>query len=100
FYNLKLYSIYEYLERRFNLAVRMTGSGVFLFWRLLWLATVVYAPCKALQVVIEIATGNRLQIEGLVIVVGVVTTAYTFLGGMRAVIWTDVAQFGVMFGSV
>ena len=100
FYNLKLYSIYDYLERRFGLSVRVAGSLIFLFWRLFWLATVVYAPCKALQVVLEIATGASIPIEALIITVGVATTIYTFLGGMRAVMWTDVAQFGVMMCSV
>ncbi len=100
FYRLKLYSIYEYLEKRFGLAMRIAAAVVFLFWRLFWLATVIYAPCKALQVVLEIATGTRVPIQGLVITVGIVTTIYTFLGGMRAVIWTDVAQFCVMAGSV
>ena len=100
FYRLKLYSIYEYLEKRFGLAMRIAASIIFLFWRLFWLATVIYAPCKALQVVLEIATGTIIPIQGLVITVGIVTTIYTFLGGMRAVIWTDVAQFCVMAGSV
>ncbi|GAB4142522.1 MAG: hypothetical protein Tsb009_12860 [Planctomycetaceae bacterium] len=100
FYRLRLYSIYEYLEKRFSLSLRMAGGGIFLLWRMLWLATVIYAPCKLLQVVLEIATGESIPVEGLVIVVGTITTIYTVLGGMRAVIWTDVAQFCVMFGSV
>lgn len=100
FYKRKLFSIYEYLELRFSLAARMTGGIIFLFWRMLWLGTVIYAPCKVLQVVIHIATGNEIPVEQLVIFVGVVTTLYTVLGGMRAVIWTDVAQFCVMFGSI
>lgn len=100
FYNLKIYSIYEYLERRFSPSLRITGSLIFLFWRLFWLATVIYAPCRALQVVLEITTGQEIAVEGLIITVGVVTVIYTFLGGMRAVMWTDVAQFCVMFGSV
>lgn len=100
FYKRKLYSIYEYLELRFSLAVRMTGGTIFLFWRMMWLATVIYTPCKVLQVVLEIATGNVIPVEALVVFVGIVTTIYTVIGGMRAVIWTDVAQFCVMFGSI
>jgi SSS family transporter len=100
FYRLQLYSIYDYLERRFDLAMRVAASIIFLFWRMLWLATVVYAPCKALHVVLEIATGAEIPIEALIVGVGVATTLYTFLGGMRAVMWTDVVQFCVMLGSV
>lgn len=100
FYRRKLFSIYEYLELRFSLAARMTGGIIFLLWRMLWLGTVIYAPCKVLQVVIQLASGTEIPVEQLVIFVGVVTTIYTVLGGMRAVIWTDVAQFVVMFGSI
>lgn len=100
FYNLKIYSIYEYLERRFGPSLRFAGSLIFLFWRLFWLSTVIYAPCRALQVVLEITTRQEVPVEGLIITVGVVTVIYTFLGGMRAVMWTDVAQFCVMLGSV
>ncbi len=100
YYNLKLTSIYEYLEQRYSLTMRMVGSLIFLFWRSLWLGTVLYAPCKALQVVLEVATGVLVPIPVLVILTGVVTTVYTFLGGIRAVIWTDVAQFVVMLTSI
>ncbi|MCH8828006.1 MAG: hypothetical protein IID45_00355 [Planctomycetes bacterium] len=100
FYKLKLYSIYEYLELRCSLPVRIVAGVIFFFWRMLWLATVVYAPCKVLQVVLELTTGAQISVQILVIVVGVITTIYTVLGGMRAVIWTDVAQFFVMFGSI
>jgi solute carrier family 5 (sodium-coupled monocarboxylate transporter), member 8/12 len=100
FYKLKLYSIYEYLEKRFSPSVRIVGGAIFFFWRMLWLGIVIYAPCKVLQVVLELATGHAIPVELLVVVVGVATTLYTVLGGMRAVIWTDVAQFCVMFGSV
>ncbi|MCA9067556.1 MAG: hypothetical protein KDA84_01445 [Planctomycetaceae bacterium] len=100
FYNLKIYSIYEYLERRFGPSLRYAGSVIFLLWRLFWLATVIYAPCRALHVVLEITSGQQISVEALIVAVGVVTVIYTFLGGMRAVMWTDVAQFCVMLGSV
>lgn len=100
FYKLNIYSIYEYLELRFHLALRIAASFVFLFWRMLWLATVVYAPCRALQGVLEIATGDAIPIEALVILVGSTTTVYTLVGGIRAVIWTDVMQAAVMFLSI
>jgi|GEM_PF-889818 sodium-dependent multivitamin transporter 6 len=93
---LELTSIYEYLEMRYDARVRLLGSGVFVVWRLLWLGGVLYAPCKALA----IATGLTIPMPVLLLVLGVVSTIYTFLGGMRAVIWTDVVQAVIMFGGV
>ncbi len=97
---LKLYSIYEYLEFRFDCATRLASSGVFVIWRLLWLGGVLYAPCKVLVV----AAGWNAYwwaTPALLIVLGLVGTLYTFLGGMKAVIWTDVIQsFVMIFGVV
>ncbi|MFT7644201.1 MAG: SSS family transporter [Pirellulaceae bacterium] len=93
---LELTSIYEYLEMRYDARVRILGSGVFVVWRLLWLGGVLYAPCKALA----IATGLTIPMPILLLVLGIVSTIYTFLGGMRAVIWTDVVQAAIMFGGV
>jgi solute:Na+ symporter, SSS family len=100
FYNLRLYTIYEYLERRYSLSVRITGTMVFFMWRVMYLAIVLYAPCFALHIVLELAMQRSIPVEALIILVGVFSTLYTFLGGIRAVIWSDVAQFIVMFGSV
>lgn len=100
FYNLKLFTIYEYLEQRYSLSMRVTGTIVFFLWRVMYLAIVLYAPCFALHIVLELATERSIPVESLIILVGVFSTLYTFLGGIRAVIWSDVAQFIVMFGSV
>lgn len=97
YYNLRLYSAYEYLEKRFNLAVRMASSMIWVIWRLLWLGGVLYAPCKALLFAVGIdETENREAVYAMLIGLGALTTAYTFLGGMKAVIWTDAAQFCVI----
>ena len=92
---LGLYSLYEYLELRFDARVRLVASLIFVVWRLLWLGGVIYAPVKVLM----IATGWTFHEWWLIILLGVVTTLYTFLGGMRAVVWTDVIQgFAMLFG--
>jgi len=83
---------YEYLEGRFSRGVRKFASGMFIFWRLLWIATVIYVP----SLVISTVTG--LPFLPAVMVIGILTTIYTALGGMKAVIWTDFTQFFVMFG--
>jgi solute:Na+ symporter, SSS family len=90
---LNVYSAYEYLELRFGVGVRTVASMIFVFWRLGWMGMALYVPC----LMISGATNNHLDITWLVIVLGTVVTVYTMLGGIKAVVWTDVAQFCVMF---
>lgn len=96
YYRLRLTSVYEYLEFRFSLAVRLVSSAAFVVWRLLWMGGVLYAPCK----VLALATGMESQLTLLVILLGGVATVYTFLGGMKAVIWTDVVQSFIMLAGL
>jgi len=93
---LDIYSVYEYLEQRYGLTLRLVGSGLYILWRTGWMGAALYVPCLAVQG----ATGNQLNITWMIIVLGSVVTIYTMLGGMRAVIWTDVIQFCIMFTGV
>jgi sodium-coupled monocarboxylate transporter 8/12 len=92
FYQSRFYTAYQFLEERFALSVRLLASGLFIFRVSLWLAAATYAPALALEKV----TGIPLWIT--IIASGTLTTLYTALGGMRAVIWTDVMQLVVLFG--
>jgi SSS family transporter len=92
FYQSRFYTAYEFLEERFALPVRLLASGLFIFRVSLWLAAATYAPALALEKV----TGIPLWIT--ILATGTLTTLYTALGGMRAVIWTDVIQLIVLFG--
>ncbi len=92
FHRLKLVSVYEYLELRFNLTCRICGGVIFVAGRLLWLGCVLYAPCKVLVV----ASGMDVPVGVFLVLLGAVSTAYTCLGGMKAVVWTDVVQAVVM----
>jgi Na+/proline symporter len=96
FRGLGLYSIYEYLELRFDAATRLAATVLFAVWRLMWLGGVIYAPCKALLIAADWNVPEWPLLVGL----GLVTTLYTFLGGMKAVVWTDVIQAIVMLGGV
>ena len=87
FYRLKVTSIYEYLERRFNFPTRLLASAVFIISRLAWMATIVVAVSLA----IEELTGIEPAVS--IILTTAVATAYTLVGGMKAIIWTDVLQF-------
>ncbi|MEL7548174.1 MAG: sodium transporter, partial [Pseudomonadota bacterium] len=91
FYNSGVASIYEYLERRFGVASRTTMSAMFLLTQTITSASILTATA----VVITYATGVdvRIAIVGMTLVVLV----YTMLGGMNAVIWTDVLQGVILF---
>ncbi len=93
---LDVYSAYEYLEHRFSLSVRLLASAIFVLWRCGWMGAAIYVPCLA----INAATAGDLPVNGMVVILGIVVTVYTMLGGMRAVIWTEILQFGVMFGGL
>lgn len=92
FYRANLYSAYEYLERRFDLQVRAWAAAMFILRVIFYLALAIYAPALAMASV----TGLPLWLS--ISVIGLLTTLYTTLGGMKAVIWTDVMQFFVLFG--
>ncbi|XP_032154926.1 sodium-coupled monocarboxylate transporter 1 [Sapajus apella] len=90
FYKLGITSTYEYLELRFNKCVRLCGTVLFIVQTILYTGIVIYAPALALNQV----TGFDLW--GAVVATGVVCTFYCTLGGLKAVIWTDVFQVGIM----
>jgi SSS family solute:Na+ symporter len=93
---LNFYSVYEYLESRFDVRVRTLAAGIFIVWRLGWMATALYVPCLAIDAV----TGGAVDLTLMIVVLGVLVTLYTMLGGIQAVIWNDVMQFCVMFGGL
>lgn len=93
---LNYYTAYEYLEARFDVRVRSLAAGIFIVWRLGWMATAIYVPCLA----ISAATGGRIPLTETVFALGCVVTLYTALGGVQAVIWNDVIQFCVRFGGL
>lgn len=81
---------YEYLERRFNLVVRVYGSLCFLIFQTGRVGIVMLLPAIALSAATGIDKGT------CIIVMGVLATLYTVMGGIEAVIWTDVIQAVVL----
>ncbi|XP_011054030.1 PREDICTED: sodium-coupled monocarboxylate transporter 1-like isoform X1 [Acromyrmex echinatior] len=94
FSTLQLNSVYEYLEIRFNRTVRILISSIFVFDVLLYQSIVVYVPALALNQV----SGIDIHLIGSIVCV--VCVFYTVLGGIRAVVWTDALQVGVMIAAV
>ena len=84
FYRAKVYTAYEYLERRFDLKTRTLTSGLFLVSRAMSCGAIAAAPAVVLSVVI----GWSVTMTTLLILVPAVI--YTMLGGVQAVTWTDV----------
>ncbi|MBK1875470.1 sodium:solute symporter [Pelagicoccus mobilis] len=86
---------FEYLEDRFGLSVRMLGSTIFALGQILGrMGTILLFPAAALDAIAGI------PMELSVPVMGIVTIAYTYMGGLSAVIWTDTIQGFVMIASV
>ncbi|XP_019497331.1 PREDICTED: sodium/iodide cotransporter isoform X1 [Hipposideros armiger] len=90
FYRLGLTSTYQYLELRFSRTVRLCGTLQYLVATVLYTGIVIYAPALILNQV----TG--LDIWASLLSTGAICTFYTTVGGMKAVIWTDVFQVVVM----
>uniref|UniRef100_A0A452RVD7 Solute carrier family 5 member 5 n=1 Tax=Ursus americanus TaxID=9643 RepID=A0A452RVD7_URSAM len=90
FYRLGLTSTYQYLELRFSRGVRLCGTLQYLVATMLYTGIVIYAPALILNQV----TG--LDIWASLLSTGAICTFYTTVGGMKAVVWTDVFQVVVM----
>ncbi len=85
----EIFTAYEVLRQRFGGATRTTASVLFLITRVLADGLRLFLAASVLQVI----TGW--SIEHAILAVGVTTIIYTFLGGMKAVIWIDVIQFHI-----
>ena len=91
---MHLFTIYEYLEHRFNLGVRTVASVFFMLQRGGHLSVAMYAASLALAQILGV------NVVVSLIILGGVTTLYTVFGGMKAVLWTDVAQFFVLISGL
>ena len=89
---LNVTTIYEYLEMRFSPGIRIYGSVSFVLLQLAKMGVFLLLPALALSTV----TG--FNVYASIIVMGVLCTVYTVLGGIEAVIWTDVLQSCVLVG--
>ena len=80
---------YQRLEHRFGPIARRTASGVFLFTRAL-------ADCvRIFATAIPLAIITNWSLAAGIVAIGFVTLVYTWVGGLRAVVWVDVIQLGV-----
>lgn len=104
YYDYRVQSIYEFLTVRFGTRTKNMASGIFLFTRVLGIGVRLYLG-GAIIVVIwrylfpSLPINLNTYIWGIIFVT-VITTVYTAVGGIKAVVWTDVIQAVLMFSSV
>jgi Na+/proline symporter len=94
FYRARVFTAYEYLERRFDLKTRTLATILFLLSRGLSCGVIIAAPA----VILSIILGWNLTLT--ILAIGIPTVLYTMLGGVQAVTWTDVKQMVVIITAV
>jgi solute:Na+ symporter, SSS family len=94
FHRAKVYTAYEYLERRFDAKTRALTSLLFLFSRSMSLGVVISAPAVVLAVVLG------LNVTSTALLIALPTAVYTMFGGVQAVTWTDVKQMVLIVGGL
>jgi SSS family transporter len=85
-------TVYEFLAIRFDRSLQLFGSASFILFQLGRMGIVLLLPALALSAV----TGINLYL--CIALMGLLSTLYTVLGGIEAVVWTDVLQTGVLLG--
>jgi len=111
FYRHGVISLYEFLGTRFGPVTRKFASATFLVTRVLAMGTRLYVSAIILVIAWAMAFGlpedpvesawlKFWLFTGAVIFVTVMTTIYTSIGGIRAVIWTDFIQVGVLIAAL
>ena len=94
YFKLKVYTAYEYLERRFDLKTRMFGAFLFLIQRGLAAGITIYAPSLILSTILEWNLSYTIFGTGILVII------YTVSGGTKAVSITQKQQMGVIMGGM
>ncbi|XP_036334226.1 putative sodium-dependent multivitamin transporter [Rhagoletis pomonella] len=94
FYRMRTLSVYEYLERRFGHSTRLAASLAYSVQMILYMGIVLYAPALALEAVTGVSKTTA------ILVIGLLCTFYSTIGGLKAVLITDVFQSLLMFAAI
>lgn len=107
FYRHGVISLYEFLETRFGKHTRSWASATFLVTRVLAMGTRLYVSAIILVLAWQLLRGAPVSAQekfwifaGAVVLVTLLTALYTAVGGIRAVIWTDFIQVGVLVAAL
>jgi SSS family solute:Na+ symporter len=94
FYRARVYTAYEYLERRFDAKTRSLTSFLFLLQRGLSCGVIISAPAVVMSIILG------LDVTATAFVIGVPAIVYTVFGGVQAVTWTDVKIMVLIVGGL
>ena len=94
FHNARIFTAYEYLERRFDAKTRAFTAMLFLFSRAMSTGVVISAPAVVLSVMLG------LDVTTTCLLMALPTAFYTMMGGVQAVAWTDVKQMYLIIGGL
>ncbi|HVH55579.1 MAG TPA: sodium:solute symporter [Vicinamibacterales bacterium] len=94
FHRARVYTAYEFLEKRFDAKTRVLASLLFLMSRGLSCGVIIAAPA----VILSIVLGWNLTLT--IVAIGLPTALYTIVGGVQAVTWTDVKQMVVIIAGL
>lgn len=94
FFQVGTTSAFEYLELRFGKLTRLVACIIFMLQMILYMSIVLYAPALTLSAVTGLSKWTS------VLSIGAVCTFYCTIGGMKAVLWTDVFQSCLMFSAI
>ena len=101
---MKLISVYSFLEERLGQWGRAYAALVFILLQISRIAVILYLVALVFRLVFFTTaqteeSGNEVLIA-VIVIIGLITVFYTLLGGMQAVIWTDVVQSIIMIGAL
>lgn len=94
FHKNKDISAYQFLAERNSPRVHKLASSLFILWRVLWIGFSLYATAKVTASLLE------LPFWLVIVIAGLIATLYSSIGGIRAVIWTDILQFIILFAAI
>jgi solute:Na+ symporter, SSS family len=95
YYEGELVTAYTLLERRFGLATRRFSSLIFMVTRTFGDSLRIVATAIPIALIIGPALPQQYVMPAAILILGLFTVIYTYHGGMRAVVWTDVLQTGI-----
>jgi solute:Na+ symporter, SSS family len=98
YYQGDLVTAYALLEKRFGIATRRFASITFMGTRALADSVRVFATAIPIALIIGPVVPQQYLMPTAILVLGLLTLIYTYHGGMRAVVWTDVVQTAVYLG--
>ncbi|GAA2344393.1 sodium:solute symporter [Streptomyces violaceusniger] len=90
-------SAYQYLRDRFGLKMQGLASVTFVFTRLLAEGVRLFASALPIKLLLD-EFGLHVGYRVIIVVITLITVVYTYLGGIKAVIWTDAIQMGLYLG--